>query len=59
MENILTGFFKGFGGTFGVVMALATAVIIIKIIIDIKDSKESRKNMPRMLLEYRKYLKKH
>ena len=58
MENIGIGFFQGFGGFFGVVIGLLIVAIIIRIIIALVEKYISSKEMPGILLDYRKFLKK-
>lgn len=59
MENIGIGFCKGLGGLFGVVIGLLIIAIIVRVIMALWEKRISNKEMPGILLEYRKVLKKN
>lgn len=59
MENIGIGFCKGFGGLFGVVIGLLIIAVIVRVFMFLREKWISIKEMPGILLEYRKVLKKH
>lgn len=58
MENIGIGFLKGFGGFWGVVIGLLIIAIIVRVIIALVEKYISNKEMPGILLDYRRFLKK-
>lgn len=58
MENIGIGFLKGFGGFWGVVIGLLIIAIIVRVIIALVEKYISNKEMPGILLDYRKFLKR-
>lgn len=58
MENIGIGFLKGFGGFWGVVIGLLIIAIIVRVIIALIEKYISNKEMPGILLDYRRFLKK-
>ncbi len=59
MENIGIGFCKGFGGLFGVVIGLLIIAVIVRVFMFLREKWISNKEMPGILLDYRRFLKKH
>ncbi|MBP5367568.1 MAG: hypothetical protein IKQ70_01315 [Bacteroidales bacterium] len=59
MENIGSGFCKGFGGMFGVIAAILLIALLIWLVMYIHDCMIIRKEMPKMLLMARKVLKEN
>ncbi|MBO4371791.1 MAG: hypothetical protein J5826_02555 [Bacteroidales bacterium] len=59
MENIGIGFLQGLGGAIGVIIGLMIVALIIKVIIDCIDKSITKKEMPGILLSYRKVLKRY
>ncbi|MCQ2974392.1 MAG: hypothetical protein MJ211_06225 [Bacteroidales bacterium] len=58
MKEMWNGFLLGFGGTLGVIIAILSIIILIFIIIEIKNHNIGKKDLPRLLLLYRKTLVK-
>lgn len=58
MEDLLTGFLKGLGGTVGVLIAIGIFALIGYLISKAIENYRNTKEIPGLLLEYRKYLKK-
>ncbi len=59
MENILTGFFKGFGGAIGVIVAIVIIAVIIMLVARIVDKYRNDREIAGLLLESRKFLIKY
>lgn len=58
MTTILTGLGYGFFGTIGFALAILTVVLLGVIIVEIKKARIRKKDLPRIILDYRKTLLK-